>query len=131
EYTISIKGVEIARYELAHGCELAIHSDDKAEPVEGLATREPAFGISALWIMPENAEKARHAGYTIIDTISVLGTHLGEVVRRHAHELFSRQDAKEVLDRVADENPPVVDDLVPKLLSLAVVQNALQNLRRE
>jgi flagellar biosynthesis protein FlhA len=131
EYAISIKGVEIARYELQHGCELAIHSDDKAEPVEGLPTHEPAFGISALWIMPENAEKARHAGYTIIDTISVLGTHLGEVVRRHAHELFSRQDAKKVLDRVADENPKVVEDLVPKLLSLAVVQKVLQNLLRE
>ena len=131
EYTIAIKGVEIARYELAHGCELAIHSDDKAEPVEGLPTREPAFGISAIWIMPENVEKARHAGYTIIDTISILGTHLGEIVRRHAHELFSRQDAKKVLDRVADENPKVVEDLVPKLLSLAVVQKVLQNLLRE
>ncbi|MBZ5611679.1 MAG: flagellar biosynthesis protein FlhA [Acidobacteriia bacterium] len=131
EYTISIKGVEVARYELAHGCELAIHSDDKAEQIEGLPTREPAFGIAALWISPENAEKARHAGYTMVDTISILGTHLGEVVRRHAHELFSRQDAKKLLDRVAEENPKVVEDLVPKLLSLAVVQKVLQNLLRE
>ncbi len=131
EYTISIKGVEVARYELAHGCELAIHSDDKTEQIEGLPTREPAFGIPAVWISPENAEKARHAGYTIVDTISILGTHLGEVVRRHAHELFSRQDAKKLLDRVAEENPKVVEDLVPKLLSLAVVQKVLQNLLRE
>ena len=84
-----------------------------------------------MWIAPENAEKARHAGYTIVDTISILGTHLGEVVRRHAHELFSRQDAKKLLDRVAEENPKVVEDLVPKLLSLAVVQKVLQNLLRE
>ncbi len=112
-------------------CELAIRSDDKAEPLEGLPTREPAFGIAALWIAPENIDKARRAGYTIVDTISIVGTHLGEVVRRHAHELFSRQDAKKVLDRVAEENPKVVEDLVPKLLSLAVVQKVLQNLLRE
>ncbi|MGD0435767.1 MAG: flagellar biosynthesis protein FlhA [Bryobacteraceae bacterium] len=131
EYMISMKGAEIARYEIAHGCELAIRSDDKTEPIEGIPTREPAFGITAMWIAPENVEKARHAGYTIVDTVSILGTHLGEVVRRHAHELFSRQDAKKVLDRVAEENPKVVEDLVPKLLSLAVVQKVLQNLLRE
>jgi flagellar biosynthesis protein FlhA len=131
EYVISMKGVELARYELAHGCELAIHADDKAGNIEGLETREPAFGIPAVWIAPENVDKARQAGYTIVDTISVLGTHLGELVRRHAHELFSRQDAKKVLDRVAEDNPKVVEDLVPKLLSLTVVQKVLQNLLRE
>jgi flagellar biosynthesis protein FlhA len=131
EYVISMKGVELARYELAHGCELAIHADDKAGQIEGIATREPAFGIAAMWIAPENVDKARQAGYTVVDPISVLGTHLGELVRRHAHELFSRQDAKKVLDRVAEDNPKVVEDLVPKLLSLAVVQKVLQNLLRE
>jgi flagellar biosynthesis protein FlhA len=131
EYVISMKGVELARYELAHGCELAIHADDKAGKIEGLETREPAFGIPAVWIAPENTDKARQAGYTIVDTISVLGTHLGELVRRHAHELFSRQDAKKVLDRVAEDNPKVIEDLVPKLLPLAVVQKVLQNLLRE
>ena len=131
EYMISIKGVEIARIELINGRELAIRSDDRSESVEGLPTREPAFGIAALWILPEKVEQARKAGYTIVDTISVLGTHLGEVIRRHAHELFSRQDAKKLLDRVAEENPRVVEDLVPKLLSLAVVQKVLQNLLRE
>ncbi len=131
EYVISIKGVEISRYELAHGCELAIHSDDKSAKIEGIPTHEPAFGIGAVWIAPENVDKARQAGYTIVDTISIVGTHLGEIVRRHAHELFSRQDAKKLLDRVAEENPKVVEDLVPKLLSLAVVQKVLQNLLRE
>lgn len=131
EYVISMKGVEMARYELAHGCELAIHADDKARKIEGIATHEPAFGIPAVWIAPENVDKARQAGYTIVDSTSVLGTHLGELVRRHAYELFSRQDAKKVLDRVTEENPKVVEDLVPKLLSLAVVQKVLQNLLRE
>ncbi|HYL77320.1 MAG TPA: flagellar biosynthesis protein FlhA [Bryobacteraceae bacterium] len=131
EYVISIKGVEIARFELMHGFELAIRSDDKAEEVEGIPTREPAFGIAAVWIAPENIERARKAGYTVVDTISILGTHLGELVRRHAYELFSRQDAKKMLDRVAEDNPKVVEDLVPKLLSLAVVQKVVQNLLRE
>jgi flagellar biosynthesis protein FlhA len=131
EYVISIKGVEIARFELMHGFELAIRSDDKAEEVEGVPTREPAFGIAAVWIAPENVERARKAGYTVVDTISILGTHLGELVRRHAYELFSRQDAKKMLDRVAEDNPKVVEDLVPKLLSLAVVQKVVQNLLRE
>jgi flagellar biosynthesis protein FlhA len=131
EYVFSIKAIEIARFELVHGCELAIHSDEKSEAIEGLPAREPAFGIAAVWIAPENVEKARKAGYTIVDTISILGTHLGEVVRRHAHELFSRQDAKNVLDRVAEENPRLVEDLVPKLLTLAVVQKVFQNLLRE
>jgi flagellar biosynthesis protein FlhA len=131
EYMISIKGVEIARFELMHGRELAIHSDDKSETVEGIPTREPAFGIAAVWILPDQVEHARKAGYTVVDTISILGTHLGEIIRRHAYELFSRQDAKKLLDRVAEENPKVVEDLVPKLLSLAVVQKVIQNLLRE
>src|ERR1700730_8011922 len=131
EYVISMKGVEIARYELLHGRELAIHSDDQAEQIEGIPTSEPAFGMPGLWISAELVDQARLAGYTVVDAISILGTHLGEVVRRHAHELFSRQDAKKVIDRVAEDNPKLVEDLVPKLLSLAVVQKVLQNLLRE
>ncbi|HLJ46808.1 MAG TPA: flagellar biosynthesis protein FlhA [Bryobacteraceae bacterium] len=131
EYLISLKGVEIARYELAHGCELAIHPGTNAARIDGIPTKEPAFGIAATWIAPENVEAARKAGYTIVDAVSVLGTHLGELVRRHAHELFSRQDAKKLLDRVTEENAKLVEDLVPKLLPVAAVQKVLQNLLRE
>ena len=131
EYTISIKGVEVARYELPQGCDLAIPAGQVETVMEGQPTREPAFGMSALWIPSERAERARKAGYTVVDGPSVLGTHLSELIRRYAHELFSRQDAKRLLDRVALENPKAVEDLVPKLLSLAVVQRVLQNLLRE
>ena len=131
EYLILIKGVEVARYDMPQGLELAIHSGQPAAPIEGVPTHEPAFGIPALWIRPEQAEAARAAGYTVVDAISVIGTHLAEVIRRHAHEVFSRQDAKKLLDRVAEENPRVVEDLVPKLLPLATVQRVLQNLLRE
>jgi flagellar biosynthesis protein FlhA len=131
EYLISLKGVEISRYELPQGCELAIAAGQGQTPLEGQATREPAFGMSAVWIPHERADRARNSGYTVVDPVSVLGTHLSELIRRHAHELLSRQDTKRLLDRVAVEHPKVVEDLVPKLLPLATVQRVLQNLLRE
>lgn len=137
EYVFSLKGVEVSRYELIQGCELALQSsadsapDSGAKKIEGIPTREPAFGIPAMWISPERAEEARRAGYTVVDTISVIGTHFGEIVRRYAHELFSRQEAKKVLDRVNEENSKAVEDLVPKLLPLATVHKVFQNLLRE
>jgi len=131
EYIISLKAVEIARYELPQGCELAIPANPSAPPLEGQATRDPAFGMSAVWIASDRSDRARHSGYTVVDGVSVLGTHLTEVIRRHAHELFSRQDTKRLLDRVAVEHPKVVEDVVPKLLPLATVQRVLQNLLRE
>ena len=131
EYVISMKGVEIARYELPQGCELAIPTSATSAPIEGQATRDPAFGMNAFWIPADRAERARQSGYTVVDSVSVLGTHLSELIRRYAHELFSRQDAKHLLDRVAVEHPKVVEDVVPKLLPLATVQRVLQNLLRE
>ena len=131
EYAISLKGVEVSRYEVPQGCELAIPIGKPAVEVEGIQTREPAFGIPAVWIREAQAEQARKAGYTVVDATSVLGTHLAEVIRQHAHEIFTRQDAKRVLDRVSEENPRVVEDLVPKLVPLALVQRVLQNLLRE
>lgn len=131
EYIIALKGVEISRYELPQGCELAIPTGEPTARIEGQTTREPAFGIAAQWIAAERAAQARNAGFTVVDSVSVLGTHLAETIRRHAHELFSRQDAKRLLDRVAAEHPKVVEDLVPKLLPLATVQRVLQNLLRE
>jgi flagellar biosynthesis protein FlhA len=131
EYSISLKGAEIARYELPQNCQLAIPSGRSAAKLEGTPTREPAFGLAAWWVTNEKAEQARAAGYTLVDAVSVLGTHISELARRHACELFSRQDAKKVLDLVAVDQPKVVEDLVPKQLPLSVVQRVLQNLLRE
>jgi len=131
EYVISLKGVEISRYEMPAGCDLAISVGGKAKAPEGQATREPAFGIPAVWIPSEKAETARQAGCTVVDPLTVMGTHLAELIRRHSYELFSRQDAKKLLDRVALDHPKLVEDLVPKLLSMAVVQRVIQNLLRE
>ena len=131
EYVVSVKGAAVARYELPQGCELAIPVGAADPPPAGQQTREPAFGMTGWWIPAVQAEKARQAGFTVVDPVSVLGTHLAELIRRYAHELFSRQDAKKLLDRVALDHPKVVEDLVPKLLPLATVQRVLQNLLRE
>ncbi len=131
EYAIQLKGVEISRYELPQASELAIPMGPPDPSLQGIATREPAFGINALWIPAHRAERARNAGYTVVDGVSVLGTHLSELIRRYAYELFSRQETKKLLDRVAAENPKLVEDLVPKLLPMAIIQRVLQNLLRE
>jgi flagellar biosynthesis protein FlhA len=131
EYVISLKGAEIARYELAAGCELAVSSGARKASLETMPTNEPAFGLPACWIPFEKAEEARAAGYTVVDSLSVIGTHFLEAVKRYAHELFSRQDAKALVDRVGAESPKTVEDLVPKVLTLSVVQKILQNLLRE
>lgn len=131
EYVVRIKGVELSRYELPNGHEMAIPGSDADPNVPGRKTTEPAFGLPALWITPDRGELARRAGYTVVDPISVLGTHLSELIQRHAHELFTRQDAKAYCDRVAQDNPKAVEELVPKLVPLATVQKVLQNLLRE
>lgn len=131
EYVVSLKGIELARFHIPAGQELAIPGPRVGRQIEGTPTREPAFGMAAVWIPSSRADEARAAGYTVVDAVSVLGTHLGELVRRHAHELFSRQDSKKFLDRVVEDNPRLVEDLVPKVMPLALVHKVLQNLLRE
>jgi flagellar biosynthesis protein FlhA len=131
EYLINVKGVEVARFELPPGSELAIALTATEKPPEGRATKDPAFGVEAWWVPASKAESVRGLGYTVIDPLSVLSTHLAELIKRFAHELFTRQEAKKLLDRVSVENARVVEDLVPKLLPLATVQRVIQNLLRE
>lgn len=130
EYVLLVKGGEVGRFELRQGHDLAI-ATAHARAIEGPAAKDPAFGLPAVWVPSEKRDEARAAGYTVVDALNVLGTHLTEIVRRHCHEVFSRQDAKAFCDRVAAESPKLVEELVPKLLPLAVVQRVLQNLLRE
>jgi flagellar biosynthesis protein FlhA len=113
------------------GCELAIPVGRVEAPPEGRPTHDPAFGMTGWWVPADAVARVRRAGFTTVDPISVIGTHLTEVIRRHAHELLSRQDTKRILDRLAIDHPKVVEDLVPKLLPLSAVQRVLQNLLRE
>jgi flagellar biosynthesis protein FlhA len=131
EYAVLVRGTEVARFELPPNAVLVILPPEGKPPAQGKATREPAFGIDAYWVPNEHSETARASGCTVVDPLSVLGTHLSELSRRHTHELFTRQDAKRLLDRVAEDNPRAVEDLVPKLLPLSTVQRVLQNLLRE
>jgi len=141
EYVVLLKGTEVARFELPAGMDLAISSamargensgdGQTPAPPGGLPTRDPAFGMASWWIPTAQSDAARAGGFTVVDAVSVMGTHLGELFRRYAHELFSRQDAKALLDRVGVDNPKAVEDLVPKLLPMSSVQRVLQNLLRE
>ncbi len=131
EYLVLLKGSEIGRYELLPGCELAIPTMKADKSFSGQQTREPAFGLPAVWIPAGQVDAARGAGYTVVDAVNVMGTHLAELVRQYAAELFSRQDAKAFCDRVGQENARLVEDLVPKLLTHGLIQKVLQNLLRE
>jgi flagellar biosynthesis protein FlhA len=131
EYLVLLKGSEIGRYELLPGSELAIPTAKADKNFWGQPTREPAFGLPAVWIPSGQVDAARAAGYTVVDAVNVMGTHLAELVRQCAAELFSRQDAKLFCDRVGQENAKLIEDLVPKLLSYGAIQKILQNLLRE
>jgi len=131
EYAIALRGVEIARWELYHDNLLAISSEGSPRPLAGVTTKEPAFGVAAVWIPPVMQNQALASGYAVVDQTSVLATHLAEVVKQHAHELFTRQETKRLLDRLAESHPKLVEELVPKVLSLGEVQKTLQQLLRE
>ncbi len=131
EYTISLRGVEIARWEMREDCLLAISSEPSPPPLAGTDTMEPAFGVSAKWITPPLQENALAAGYAVVDQTSAMATHLAEIIKQHAHELLSRQETKRLLDRLGESHPKLIEELVPKLLTLGEVQKVLQQLLRE
>ncbi|MCH8266276.1 MAG: flagellar biosynthesis protein FlhA [Acidobacteria bacterium] len=131
EYVIQLRGVEVARWEMERDCMLAISSEAEPPPIEGKDTHEPAFGASAKWIAPNLQEAALAAGCAVVDQTSVMATHLAEVVKQHAHELLTRSETKRLLDTLAETHPKLVEELVPKLLSLGEVQKVLQQLLRE
>jgi len=131
EYVVSLRGVEIARWQTEQNCLLAVNADPKARSLPGVETREPAFGVMARWIAPGLEQQALAAGYSVVDQTTVIGTHLAELVRRHAHELLGRQEVKRLLDSMNESHPKLVEELVPKLMSLGEVQKVLQQLLRE
>ncbi len=131
EYVVMLKGAEVARFELQPNSSLAINPGQAQGSLDGTPCKEPAFGLEAMWIPAEKTDKARLMGYTVVDPANVVATHLTELIRTHAHELLTRQDADAFMDRVKDEHPKLIEDLVPKLMPLSLVQRVLQNLLRE
>ncbi len=131
DYAIMLRGCEIAHGVLKVRNLLAINPGNVARKISGLATREPAFGLPAIWIPERDKEVATQAGYTVVDLPTVLSTHLSEVVKQHAHEFLGRQELQTTLDGLAKTYPKVIDELIPNLLPFGTVLKVLQNLLRE
>jgi flagellar biosynthesis protein FlhA len=131
EYAIYLRGVEIARWEMKTGRLLAVNSNPKPGDLAGIETREPAFDSPAKWITPDLQAQAIAAGYAVVDHTSVLAAHLSELIKQNAHDLLTRQETKRLIDRLSDSHPKLVDELVPKLMTLGEVQRVLQQLLRE
>jgi flagellar biosynthesis protein FlhA len=131
EYVVYLRGVEIARWELRRDRLLAVNSNPKPGDLPGQETREPAFDSPAKWITPDLQAQAIAAGYAVVDHTSALSAHLSELIKQNAHDLLTRQETKRLVDRLADSHPKLVDELVPKLMTLGEVQRVLQQLLRE
>jgi len=131
QYRLMIKGVESAGTELMVNHFLAMDPGGIAEEIEGIDTIEPAFNLPAKWIPQDREEEAKFAGYTVVDNSTVIATHLTEIIRNNAHDLLGRQDVQHLIDNLSKTSPKAVEELIPNLLSLGVVQKVLQNLLRE
>jgi len=130
EYSFLLRGVEVARGEIMMGSWLAVASGN-AEKIEGIPTKEPAFGLPAFWIEEAAVENAQLAGYMVVDTATVIGTHITELIRAHSWELLTRTETQKMLDNVSGTYPKIVEELVPANLTLGAVQRVLQNLLKE
>lgn len=131
EYRVMIKGNKVAGGTLRTDCFLAMDPGNTTTHVPGIATKEPAFGLDAIWISKSSKEEAELAGYTVVDLPTVMATHLTEIIRAHASELLGRQEADSLIDNLKKQYPKVVEELIPNLLSLGTVVKILQNLLRE
>ena len=127
-YIIKLKGIEIAKGELMLDHYLAMNSGTVFEEVPGIETQEPAFGLPALWIPEAEREQAELNGYTVVDAVSVLATHLTEVIKQHAAEILGRQETQNLIDNLKKTNPSLVEEVVPDLLSVGEIQKILENL---
>jgi len=130
-YSIRIKGEQVAEGALVCDRFLAINSGAASEEMAGIQTKEPAFGLPAVWIEESQKDAAQLGGYTVIDPASVLMTHLGEVVKSHAYEVLSREDTQALVDGLKERCPTVVNELIPNVMTLGGVQKVLRNLLRE
>ena len=131
EYLFSLRGVEIGRWQTEGMQLLAVSGDPNRRPLAGRDTREPAFGVPAVWIAPALEEQAIAAGYSVVDPVTVITTHLGELIRRHAGELLGRAEIKRLMEGLNESHPKLTEELVPKLLALGEVGRVLEQLLRE
>jgi flagellar biosynthesis protein FlhA len=131
QYNIKIKGASVAYGEILFDHFLAMSPGHVEGEIEGVDTVEPAFGLPAKWIRGEDREKAEILGYTVVDPSSIISTHLTEIIKRHTHELLTRQDVKQLIENVRENNDTLIGELIPSLMSIGDVQKVLANLLRE
>jgi flagellar biosynthesis protein FlhA len=131
QYVVKIKGEEVARGEILVDYYLALEPANPAGEIDGIETIEPAYGIPSRWILPENKEMAEIYGYTVIDPLSVMQTHMSEVVRRHAYELLGRAEVIQLVENLKKTAPELVDEAIPNVLSYANLERILKNLLKE
>ncbi|MGD0940399.1 MAG: flagellar biosynthesis protein FlhA [Terracidiphilus sp.] len=131
EYLFSLRGMEIGRWQTEGGQLLAVSGDPHRRPLAGKEAREPAFGVPAIWIVPALEDQANASGYSVVDAVTVITTHLGELIRRHGYELLGRAETKRLVDALNESHPKLMEELVPKLLTLGEVGHVLEQLLRE
>lgn len=131
QYTLSLKGVEVASAEMLPGHFMAMDPGMVTEKIKGIPTEEPAFGLPAIWITEDKKERAQIAGYTVVDCTTVMATHISEIIKQHGHELIGRQEVQNLLDNLAKTYPKLVEELVPDILNLGTIMRILQNLLSE
>ena len=131
QYIIKIKGIQVSEGEILFDHYMAMNPGYVEEEITGIPTFEPSFHLPAIWITEGQRERAESLGYTVVDPPSIIATHLTEIIRQHIAELLTRQDVQNLINNVKENNPSLVDELVPKLLGLGEIQKVLQNLLRE
>jgi flagellar biosynthesis protein FlhA len=130
-YRMTLMGVPVAEAEIHADRELAINPGKVFGALQGIATKDPSFGLDAVWIESDDHEQAQTMGYTVVDASTVVATHLSQILQQHAHELIGHEEVQHLLDVLAKNSPKLVENLVPKTLALSVVVKVLQNLLRE
>ncbi len=130
-YVIKLRGVTVATGEVRPNRLMAMNPGLAEQEIDGIPAVEPAFGLPAIWITPDDQERAEMLGYTVVDPASVITTHLSEVIRSSAASILSRQDVQILLDHIKEENPALIAEVVPDLMSVGDIQRVLQNLLRE
>ena len=131
EYSILLRGIELTKGSLMMNHLLAMSPGEVDSEIEGLVTRDPAFGLPAIWISEEDKERAQISGYTVVDTATVISTHLTESLKANAYKLLGRQETQALVDLASETSPKLVEDLIPAIIHLGGVQKVLQNLLKE
>lgn len=131
QYTIKIKGIPVTTYELMPNMLLCMNPMGMDVDLDGISTKEPTFGLDALWIEKDKAEEAELYGFTVVDPTTILVTHLLETIKSKSHELMGRQEVKAIIDATREKYSAVVEELIPDLMTLGEVQKVFQNLLKE